>query len=172
MNRRKLAIFVLFPFLALGYANLQAAEEREGKTAKAVPMITQSFAAKQIRSGDTWKIYLNASDPEGKMKNIFAVVEQPGLGPYSLSIIRIKKENQKELSGYIYLSTSTPVSRLIFTTLTLTVWIQDRSGNFSKPAVFPSSIEGRAGPQESPPPGLFNEQQLGPVMITLRAIPF
>jgi len=31
-----------------------------------------------LRAGDTWKIYLNASCPGGKMINIFATIEQLG----------------------------------------------------------------------------------------------
>jgi len=170
MNKKRWAIFLCL-FLVIGYAALAVAEER-GKTGDQRSLtITRSFAAKEIREGDTWKIYLNASDPEGNMRNLFVVVEQPGVGPYPLSILRIKKENQKELSGYIYLPTSTPVSPLNFITLTLTVWVQGTSGHFSQPAVFPLSIGSSfPSPPEAPPPGVFNEQNLGPVMVTLQNI--
>ena len=54
------------------------------------------------------------------MKYIFATVSQPGANPYPVSIIRIKGENQKELSGYIYLNTA-PASQSNFFNLTLTL---------------------------------------------------
>jgi hypothetical protein len=46
----------------------------------ATPVITNSFACRQIRPGDTWKIYLLAEDPEGEMKAIVCTVDQPGAG--------------------------------------------------------------------------------------------
>ena len=38
------------------------------------------------------------------MQSVFAIVDQPGAGPYPLSITRLKRGNQKEISGYIYLT--------------------------------------------------------------------
>ncbi len=109
------------------------------------------------------------SDPNGEMRNIYAVIDQPGVGQYPLSILRVKPENRKELSGYIYLSTATPVAPLYFINLMLTVQVQDRSGNFSQPVVFPLSINNRST-QEVPPQGVFKEDALGPVMVTLKTI--
>ncbi len=131
------------------------------------PVIMESFAAKEIRSGDTWKIYLKASDPAGKMKYIYATIDQAGGFAYPLSRTRIKSQNIKELSGYIYLPTPSPGQfDMNFQTLTLTVQIGDGSGNFSNPAVFPLTFQGRAN-QEAPPPGVFKEEDLGPIMIEL-----
>jgi hypothetical protein len=165
MSRKIFAAVLIFLSMATGCAALSGSEVGE----KATPLITQSFASKEVRSGDTWKVYLKASDPNGEIKNIYAVIDQPGVGQYPLSIIRVKPENQKELSGYIYLSTATPVSPLNFVNLWLTIHVQDRSGNFSQPAVFPLSINARST-QEVPPQGVFKEEALGPVMVVLRTI--
>jgi len=72
---------------------------------RGVPVITQSFASNEIRPGETWKVYLNAHDPDGDMKQIVCVIEQPGVGVYPAAYTRIKADNRKELSGYIYLTT-------------------------------------------------------------------
>jgi hypothetical protein len=137
---------------------------------KGIPMIVQSFAPKEITPGDVWKVYLKASDPDGKMKYIFATVSQPGVGSYPVSITRIKDENQKELSGYIYLNTAPARSARFFNlTLILTVNIKDEKGQFSRPAVFPLSFMAKPSP-EAPPEGVFNEQDLGPIMVTLRTV--
>ena len=146
----------------VGYGAPGRAEENM----KATPVITQSFASKEIWPGETWKVYLNASDSDGEMKNIFAIVEQPGVGQYPLSIIRVKGENRKEMSGYLYLVTATPWYPLNFVNLTLIVQVQDKSGNFSAPAAFPLSINSRYT-QEAPPERVFKEQGLGPVMVRL-----
>ena len=165
MNKKILVVGFAFLCLTIGYATVAKAEVTE----KAVPVITQSFASMKVWPGETWKVYFNASDPNGEMKNIFAVVEQPGVGQYPLSIIRIRKENRKEMSGYLYLVTATPWYPLSFVNITLTIEIQDKSGNFSAPVTFPLSINSRYT-QEAAPPGVFKEQELGPVMVSLRTI--
>ncbi len=142
---------------------------QDGRMEKGTPVVIQSFASPFIRPGETWKVYLKASASTGEMKNIFALVEQPGVGPYPVSIIAIKKENQKKLSGFIYLNTSTPRVSLEFVTLHLTVQIQDASGHFSQPVVFPLSFSARSV-QEVPPPGIFTEQDLGPIMVNLGTV--
>ena len=163
--KNKILTMLIVLFLAMGYAPLRNA----GGSGEATPVITQSFASKEASPGDTWKVYLKASDPDGEMKNIYAVVDQPGMGQYPLSIIKVTRENQKELSGYIYLSTSIPESPLNNVNLTLTVQVQDRSGNFSQPAVFPLTLNTRSF-QEAPPQGVFKDQALGPVIVKLMKI--
>jgi hypothetical protein len=166
MNKKVLAVGLVLVWVATGYDTLLARAEAPGKS---VPVITQSFASTRVWPGDMWKVYLNISDPNGEMKYIFATVEQPGVGPYPLSIIRVKEGNRKEMSGYLYLVTATPWYPLDFVNLTLIVEVQDMSGNFSQPAVFPLAINSRYT-QEPAPPGVFQEQELGPVMVSLRTI--
>ncbi len=101
------------------------------------------------------------------MKNIYATIEQPGLGTYPISITKIKEGGGKDLSGYVYLNT-VGVQGMNFVTITLTVEIQDKAGHFSKPAVFPLSFN-FVSQKETPPPGTFLEKDLGPIMITLRS---
>ncbi len=161
-----MAIFIMAGGLGIFEPRItQAATGEEG-----IPVIVQSFAPKELTPGDVWKVYLKASDPDGKMKYIFATVSQPGVGSYPASIIKIKDENQKEVSGYIYLNTAPGRSARFFNlTLTLTVNIKDDRGQFSKPAVFPLSFAAKPDP-EAPPQGVFNEQDLGPIMVTLRTV--
>jgi hypothetical protein len=167
---KKIFSVLVFLFLAMGYVTLASAEAQEGTDGKGVPVITQSFACMEVRPGETWKVYLNVSDPDGNIKRIFAIVNQTGVGEYPVSIIRIKGENNKELSGYIYLYTSAPGFSGQFVKLTLTVHVQNKSGKFSQPAVFPLFIQGRPA-QEAPPQGVFKEQAIGPIMIQLHNIP-
>ena len=162
MSKQIEIAFLVFLCLTIGCATLQA----PGIDEKATPVITQSFASQQISTGDTWKIYLKASCPNGEMTRIYAEIDQPGVTPYPLNIIGIKKENAKELSGYIILSTANADSPMDGVNLTLTVNVQDRSGNFSQPVIFPLSLNPRST-QEAPPQGVFKEQALGAVMVTL-----
>ena len=164
---KKIIAVVALLFLTMGCAALGGMEVREEKYGKSIPVITQSFASKQLRPGDTWKVYLTASDPDGDMKNIYATIAQPGMAGYPVSITKIKDGDRKDLSGYIYLNT-VGVQGLNFVSLTLTVQIQDKAGHFSQPAVFPLSLS-FSSQQQTPSPGIFPEKDLGPIMITLRS---
>ena len=152
-------------FLLIGALVLTGASS--GVKASAGPAITQSFATQEIRPGDTWKVYFNASDPGGKMRYIYAVVEQPGGKSYPLSMIRIKPENRSELSGYIFLNTNYAMKPMDYITLKLIVNVGDGRGNFSESAVFPLTFQPRAEAQTAPPSGVFKENNLGPVNIHL-----
>jgi hypothetical protein len=168
MIKKAFAIVAIL-FLALGFSALASAEVQEGIGGKVVPVITQSFASKEVRPGQNWNVYLNVSDPQGYIKSIFFVVDQLGVGEYPVSITRVKGEDNKELSGYFYLYTSAPGFSGQFVKLTLTVYVQDKSGNFSQPALFPLFMHGRAT-VETPPQGVFKEQAIGPIMVQLRNI--
>jgi hypothetical protein len=163
MKMSILAAGLVFLCLTIGFVPLASADV----SGNSVPVISQAFASPHVCPGENWKVYLNASDPHGEMRNIYVVVEQQGLGPHPLAIIRIKKGNQKELSGYIYLTTFTPYYSLNFTNLTLTAWIQGRDGNFSAPVTLPLSINARYT-REPAPAGVYKNHDLGPVMVNLR----
>jgi len=174
MKRTRLQAFILL-WLAIAAGGCATAEKKidgppgqPAKPPRAVPVIAQSFASPQISPGSNWKVYLKASDADGDMKEFFCTIHQPGVGTYPVSITRIQEGNQKELSGYLFLDISA-FRKLDFVTLTLTVQIQDRSGQFSEPVNFPLSINSRYA-QEAPPEGVFQENNLGPVMIQLRTV--
>ena len=135
------------------------------KNLPGVPVITHRFASEEIRPGDTWKVYLRAADPEGDMKNIICTVNQAGRGTYPVCFVRIPESQRRDLSGFLYLNTSTSQG-LDFTNLTLQIEIQDRAGNMSWPISFSLAFNPRAE-QEDPPFGTFREEELGPIMISL-----
>jgi len=167
---RKMENLIAWVIMSVGWVFFLPAVTQSAEEEKGTPVIAQSFAAKELTPGDVWRVYLKASDPDGKMKYIFATISQPGVGTYPISITRIKDENQKELSGYVSLNTG-PVQPSSFfnLTLTLTVNIQGAGGVFSQAAVFPLSFQPKAG-QERPPEGIFKEQYLGPIMVTLKTV--
>jgi hypothetical protein len=138
----------------------------------AAPLITSHFASTDLRPGDTWKIYLKASDADGDMRYVVVAVKQAGVGVSPVSFTRIREENRKELSGYVYLNTmaGSSYSSLTFYGLTLTLWVQDRAGNFSDPVEFPLTFGSRVEAQAVPPAGAYREQDLGPVMVFLRSM--
>lgn len=131
----------------------------------AVPVITRSFASEKIRLGDTWKVYLEASAPDGEMQAIVCTLEQPGVGVYPVGFTRIPAGARQRLSGYIYLNTA-GAQGLNGTHLGLTVQIRDKTGKYSAPVSFSLTFDPRSRP-EDPPAGAFQECDLGPIMITL-----
>ena len=163
MKGKLLAAVFVFLCLAMGCATLES-PKGEGK---ATPVITQSFASKEVRLGETWKIYLNASDPNGEIIKISAIVDQPEQ-IYPESITKVSKENGKGFSGYLYLSTATLANAPDGTSITLWVQIQDRAGNLSQPATFPLTLKSLAT-QEAPPQGVFREGDIGPVILTRKS---
>ena len=168
--KKKLFVLAIALLLIAGCAAMEPVEVREKMYGKGVPVITQSFASNEIRPGDTWLVYLNAHDPDGDMKQIVCEIEQPGVGVYPVSYTRIKEENRKELSGYIYLTTlHVNYFSFNFINLTLRVEIQDRAGHYSAPVFFPLSFNALYR-QEPPPQNVFQEHDLGPIMIQLRTV--
>ena len=166
MNKGTYLFAVNFLGLAIGFASVASADVKQGEMA--VPVITQAFASSEMIPGYTWKVYLKASDPNGDMRYIVSNVYQPGWGDYPISRTKIREANRKELDGYIYLNTLIPggYEFLNFYTLTLTVQIQDRNGQYSRPVIIPVSFNKKAV-GELPPPGLFKEEDLGPILVYL-----
>ena len=167
--KSRIAVGMVILLLVVGCATTMNFEEREKAYGKEASVIAETFASKQVRPGDTWKIYLKASDPGGDMHRILAVVNQPGFGPYPISLTKIQGGNGKELSGYVFLNTSGPYGTewQNFLTFSVTVQIQDRAGHFSEPVSFPLSFQDRYT-QDPPPPGKFKEESLGPILVVLR----
>jgi hypothetical protein len=166
--KNRIVAGMVFLLLIAGCATLMSFEEREKTYGKEASVITETYASKQMKPGDTWKVYLKASDPDGDMESIAATVDLVGSGTHPVSYTRIKDGNRKELSGYVSLSTPSGEGWLNNLTLTLKVQIKDRAGHLSKAVTFPLEFNGRYV-QEPPPPGVFPEQYLGPIMITLRS---
>ena len=170
--RIKLAVMGITLVGIMGCAHMGGIEEKEKIYGKNTPVIEQSFASNQLEPGDNWKIYLLASDPDGDMDTILAVVEQSGIGSYPVSMIKIKRENGKELSGYVYLNTTSSRYGRGFLDnqeLTVSVQIRDKAGHVSQEVTHKVHLLSRR-PQKSPPVGVFKEESLGPIMVQLRPV--
>jgi hypothetical protein len=139
---------------------------QEGENA---PVIIAAFASTELRQGETWKVFLQAQDPDGDMNRIVCTLEQPGVGVQPASFIKIREDRRRNLSGYIFLNTGS-VSGFQFTSCRLTVQIQDKKGNPSNSVSFPLTLNPRAV-QQSPPPGVFQDEDLGPVQIPFPSTP-
>ena len=153
------------PF-AVADKNSPLKPEREKPIRADKPVLIHSFASKQIRPGGRWKVYLKASHATMDMKYIFITVE---MGGSHLNVIQVNEKNQRFFSGYITLDTRGVNTSMGFVNLTLNVSLEDDAGRFSQSVTFPLSLE-RNAIREEPPPGMFEEQELGIVMIDFQSL--
>ena len=165
--RAKFALIGMILVGIVGCAHTGGIGEKEKIYGKNAPVIEQSFASDQLRPGESWKIYIRASDPDGDMETIFAAVEQAGIGSYPVSITKIKGETGKELSGYVFLNTG-GYDFLDNQELSISIQIRDKAGHSSQ-SVTHSVVPLSGQTQKSPPAGVFRETDLGPIMVTLRS---
>ena len=100
---KKMIWGLLWLFLLAGCATFESAEVREQRYGKAAPAIDQYFASPTMRPGDTWKVYLKASDPDGDMKRIVTYLGPGSRGAdASAAFTRLREEDRREFSGYLY----------------------------------------------------------------------
>jgi hypothetical protein len=135
------------------------------------PVINFAWAQEKIRQGEDWRIYFSATDADGDMTNIYCKVNQPGGNIYRPDTTRVKKEWGGKLTGYLVLRTNSPVD-LYGVNLTLTLTIEDRAKNESKPVTFELNFDGermKPLPADRVSPDLAKElnQRIGYIGIDL-----
>ena len=149
--------------LTIGCATL---EEREARYGSNPPVIAVTFAKDRIVSGDTWKIYVNAFDADGDMDSFVCSVLQDGRHPYPFDIIKIKPEQRKELSGYLYLPTYASHQDLWGIHIVLSLYVVDKAGHSSNAEIFELRFDSKASAKEVDR-ALFDDRPLGPIMIDI-----
>lgn len=135
------------------------------------PKIEEVFAARWVTPRETWKIYINASDPDGDLKYFQVSLWVPG-GIMTPVRLDLEPDQSKTISGYLTLYTGDlPLSILRFgsSELTLSVALEDRAGHVSERAVFPVTLI-LGAKKEEPPAGKFKEQFLGNVPVQFMMI--
>jgi predicted small secreted protein len=135
------------------------------------PVITNSFASKELSPGDIWKIYVEAHDPDGDMRQFVCVIKQVGYGEYSADYVVIKEPHREKMKGYLrFFSGAGGGSRLgEWTNLSLTLYIRDRGRKNSNKVVFPLTLS--RGSKQAPPPPPFNTgglDRLGTIATELK----
>ena len=166
---RVLLILVLMAFL-LVMACCTTLPERGTQLRGSPPIITHSFASEKLSHGDTWKIYVEAHDPDGDMRQFVCVFKQVGYGSYSPDYVVIKKPHREKMKGYLafYSGAGGGLRVSEWTQLTLTLYIRDRGRNTSDKVVFPLVLS--RGSKQAPPPPPFDTSQLdrlGTIMTEL-----
>ena len=146
----RLSIKFLF-ILSLASAVLGLWINSHAQTKEEPLIVNFVYAPEKIRQGDTWKIFLSITDPEGTMHRVDCRIEQSGTNYYNWSTIYLKKGMEKQFTGFFALNTNYP-DRLDDFVLELS--ILDRPGNVKKTFRFPLEFDGSGGPTKPFPPGL------------------
>jgi predicted small secreted protein len=132
------------------------------------PVITNSFASEELFHGDIWRVYVQAHDPDGDMRQFVCVLSRLGYGSYSPEYVIVKKRHREKMRGCLTFLSGAGGGLQVpeWTRLTLTVHIRDRAGLTSDKVVFPVVLS--QGAKQGPPPPPFDAGELD----RLGAIPF
>ena len=166
---RKVLIVMVFSMLVWGFAAVEKSESGDAAVKGQGPVIVDYYAAKTIRPGDTWKIFLRARDAGGGMKYVVSDVYQDGFGYYSNTENRIKKDDRAEFAGFIFLDTPED-ENMVDDKLTLTISIEDHHGNSSKEITLPLSFSPKARQTVPSQWQAAEKNRLGPIMTTIRPL--
>jgi hypothetical protein len=104
------------------------------------PRIVEAYAAKVIRPGDIWIIFVRAEDPDGDMKSIAAVLWQAGVGFYPTQVNMLKAEDSKQFSGYLFMRTPSGFN-LNWDEFELTLIVRDSQMNRGQPVKLPLTFD-------------------------------
>jgi hypothetical protein len=124
------------------------------------PVIIGAWVPANGRYGDTVRIYLAASDPDGDMDRVAVQVTQPAMGTYPTNWIFLKSEYRKEFAGYLQWNTAGKSDTLAEgTPITLNLTVHDKGGNVSAEVLLDYQFL-TGGPRVSPPPPPFNQANI------------
>lgn len=148
---RKVFFAILLTTLVVGCQKPPQFEREDPGSKGHPPELLGYYAAKEVRPGETWNIYLKGKDVDGDMKYIVAVLLMEGEGSYPTSEIWLKGEDRSEFDGHIFLNT--PADETLVTgmdTLSVSVFIRDWAGNKSKTIKLPVSFVPGVTPEKVP----------------------
>lgn len=170
-----LEAFILISLAASIFVGCPQMEEekmaRKGETP--APVITHAFAVDKGYYGVTWKIYIEAEDPDADMERIAVAVSQVGYGQYATDWIILEPQYREHFVGYLQWNTFSLKAAYLpeWTRITVRVSVFDQSGNESNEVVFPFTFESGVGKEDEiqlPVPfDTGNLPQLGYIMIDI-----
>jgi hypothetical protein len=161
MKRIAAIVFIgVFVAFSMGSGDSKSLSEWFVKPGGSPPVITHWFASEELSHGDIWKIYLEAHDPDGDMRQFVCTFTQLAYGPYSSEYVLIKKPHRESMKGYLAFPTFAGAGLWLpeWTQLSLTVYIRDKGGNTSNKVVFPLVLS--RGTKQGPPPPPFDTDEL------------
>jgi hypothetical protein len=135
-----MALFGVFVVLLAGCAAPQPYIALPPQDRGQPPRIVDAYAAKVIRPGETWMIFVRAEDPDGDMQSIAALLWQAGVGYYPTQVNMLKAEDAKQFSGYLFMRTPGGFN-LNWDEFELTLIVGDSQMNRSQPVKLPLTFD-------------------------------
>ncbi len=128
-----------------------------------VPSWKASYAAKEVGAGQSWRVYLDASDPDGDIQFISVLLNASGRESGWMRL-QVEPDQRASLSGRLEVSTSDLGRGGGAGWVRAVVILEDRAGHRSEPLGFVATMEMDARPVE-PPPGSFPDRFLGGISV-------
>lgn len=168
MKRKRQVRILVFAFLVtLAFLSGCAYFSKPAPVGDAPPVIDKIFASPTLYRWDTWKIFIQAHDPDGDMWEIRFRIKQPGVGYNEFQgDVRLPADLWEKMDGYCYMLPPGPRQKVSFIDLVMSVQVVDRGGRSSEKFELPLSMGGRAG---VPDPEGFSRVPLVPVPYTVRS---
>jgi hypothetical protein len=164
---RKILLTIVFTQLLWGCATYPQCEKRTEKGKGRPPVLVDYYAAKVIRPGRTWKLYLRAEDKDGDMNNIVVMLSQTGVGTYPTAFTRLNGDDSQTVAGYLFLNTP-PDQALVWDTLSFEVFVRDCEGNRSNRVKFQLGFNYKPPPQSLPEKWqAVADRSLGAIMLRI-----
>jgi len=129
--------------------------------AQSAPVLEKIWVCPEVNHGDLLKVYIKAKDADSDIRWIM-VSGGRGKGAIQGSFIRLKKEDRKDLNGYIFWDTGQAANRSV--SGTVEVSLEDMKGNESETMSLPVRIVS-TGAKSCSVPGEFKDKAIGPIML-------
>ena len=156
----KISVRALFILMAipLVVACCTTLAEKGTQPVGSPPVITHSFASKEVSHGDDWRVYVEANDPDGDMRYFVYTISTSGRGGRG-QYVRVGKDNRAKILGYLCVFVAPPEDAIgEWAHFELTLHIQDSRGNTSDKVTFPAALA--RGVKRDSPPLPFNTEGL------------
>jgi hypothetical protein len=172
ISRLTNALYIIVAILAGSWGctglNERASQQLEEAYGTAPPTIDSTFASKTILPRSVWRIYLNASDPDGDIQYAQFWVEVPwNTSPF---LVKVNPEQDGSLSGYfefdmLWFLNFAPMW------IRVQVTLEDKAKHKSELVEYVASISASSQP-DLPPKGLFQQRFLGRIPAELMPTAF
>jgi len=136
------------------------------------PVILDSYGSESVRPGATWRVFLEAKDPDGDIQSIIAQLFQPGIGYYPVDFTYIKGADREGFAGYLILRTPRDYN-LLQEYVEVKLTLIDCEGNKSEPVKLTLRFDNKSGFGSQQVPEKWQgaaKNNLGTIMVEIRSV--
>ena len=105
-NMKKILLLVAVLTSTLGHANAQTKETTGAAAKGSPPVLIDAWSPETLKTGAVWRIYLEAEDPDGDLKDIATEISYAPATRSKFYFTPIKEEQRKRVKGYIFTRTA------------------------------------------------------------------